>query len=241
MLGRIYFKRGEYDLALLSLQEALQCALKAPELIQEHVLPVIEKGNTCDARRITSYMWQSALNHKNEFQVKALKNLALELSGEIFRRTGKQAEAIKYYLEAVNNVSIPDCIYRLSPLLIQSGAFDLLAETTAKGVEDSPYDSIVVFYYAYALIQLKQKRDAFRVLSFHQKALKSFVGIRLITLIRIAIYLLLPFVLLWRQPVSMAILSIIKILKKKSETSYLDNPEIIMIPHIITVKFYISD
>jgi tetratricopeptide (TPR) repeat protein len=227
LLGRIYFERGEYDLALLSLQEALQCALKAPELIQEHILPVIEKGNTCDARRITSFMWQSALNHNNEFQVKALKNLALELSGEIFRRTGKQAEAIKYYLEAINNVSIPDCIYKLSPLLIQSGAFDLLAETTAKGVEDSPYDSIVVFYYAYALIQLKQKREAIKVLSFHQKALKSFVGIRLITLIRISIYILLTFVIFGRQPASAAILEMIKILKKKSEVSYLFKKETI--------------
>lgn len=225
LIGRIYFKQGAYDHALLSLQEALQCALKAPELIQGNVLPVIEKGNTCDARRITSFMWQSGLNHNNEFQVKVLKNLALELCGEIFHRTGNKAESIKYYLEAVNNVPIPGCIYKLSPLLVQTGAFEILAETTVKGVEDSPYDSIVVFYYAYALIQLKQKRKALEVLNNHQNALKSFTGIRLVTLIRIAIYLLLPFVLLGRQPISMAILTIIKILKKKSETSYLDSTD----------------
>ena len=225
LIGRIYFEQGEYDHALLSLQEALRCVSRAPGLIQEHVLPVIEKGNTCDARRITSFMWQSALNHNNEFQVKALKNLALELCGEIFQRTGKQAESIRYYLEAVNNVPIPGCIYKLSRLLVRSGAFEKLAETTEKGVEDSPYDNIVVFYYAYALIQLKQKRHAFEVLKNHQRALKSFTGIRLITLIRTAICVLLPVVFLGRQPISRAILTIIEILKKKSETSYLDKAE----------------
>jgi tetratricopeptide (TPR) repeat protein len=227
LVGRICYEQGEYDRALLSLREALQCALRAPELIQEHILPVIEKGNTCDARRITSFMWQSALNHNNEFQVNALKNLTLELSGEILQRTGKQTEAIKHYLEALNNVSVPGCIYKLSPLLIQSGEYDLMAETAAKGVEDSPYDSIVVFYYAYALIQLKKKRDAIKILTLHQKALKSFVGIRLITLIRISICILLPFVIFGRQPSSVAILEVIKILKKRSEVSYLDKQETI--------------
>ena len=221
LIGRIYFEQGEYDHALLSLQKALQCVIKSPELIQKYVLPVIEKGNTCDARRITSFMWQSALNHSNEFQVKALKNLALELCGEIFQRTGKQAESIRYYLEAIRNVPIPGCIYKLSPLLIQSNAFDILAEITVKGVEDSPYDSIVVFYYGYALIQSNKKRDALKVLSSHQKALKGFVGVRLIKLTRISIKILLPLIFVSKFLSSRAILAEIKILSSKTEESYL--------------------
>lgn len=219
--GRIYFEQGDYALALLSLQEALQCSVKAPELIQEHVLPVIEKGNPCDGRRITSYMWKSAMNHDNEFQLRALRNLALELCGEIYERNGKRAEAANYYLEAVNNVPIPGCIYKLSPLLIQSGAFEKLAEATGKGVLDSPYDSIVVFYNAYALIQLNQKRKAYMVLNSHQKALKGFVGVRLIKLIRLSIKVLLPFIFTGRQPVSKIILEEIKILLRKTEKSYI--------------------
>ncbi|HEY5123665.1 MAG TPA: glycosyltransferase, partial [Ignavibacteria bacterium] len=132
--GRMYFEQGENNQALLSLQKAIDYGFMAPELLQKFVLPVIEKGNTCDSRRITNYMWQSVYKHNNEFQVKALLHLAFELSGYIYQRIEEQNKAINAYVEAINYVPIPDCIYKVNPLLIQSMEFEKLSEITGKGL-----------------------------------------------------------------------------------------------------------
>jgi len=219
--GRIYFDQDETDLALKSLQRAIECAIKAPELLMKYVLPVIEHGNPCDNRRITSYMWQSVLNHHNEFQVNTLLHLAFELSGFIYQRIGDPSKAINAYIQAIDYVPVPDCIHKLSPLLIQSREFEKLSEITEKGLENSPYDSILIFYRALSFIQLNKRQSAYRILNEHQKALKSFIGIRKKTRIRYAINIILPFILLNKYASLGFINSIIKSLKNHGGFTYL--------------------
>jgi tetratricopeptide (TPR) repeat protein len=219
--GRIYFEQDEIDLALKSLQRAVECALKAPELLMKFVLPVIENGNPCDNRRITSYMWQSVFNHQNEFQVNTLFYLVFELSGFIYQRIEDPPKAITAYIQAIEYVPAPDCIHKLSPLLIQSREFEKLSEITEKGLENSPYDSILIFYRALSLIQLKKRQLAYRVLNEHQKALKSFIGVRKKTRIRHAINIILPFILLSKHASLSFINSIIRSLKNHGAITYL--------------------
>jgi tetratricopeptide (TPR) repeat protein len=219
--GRIYFGNDEYGLALESLQKAIGCAQKAPELLQKYVLPFIEKGNTCDCRRITDYMWQSVYNHKNEFQITALLHLTFELSGNIYQRINEPNQAINSYIEAINYVPVMDCIYRVNPLLINSGEFQKIIEITTKGIENSPYDSILILYLAYALIQLGQKRKTFKLLNEHKKSLRSFVNVRKTFLIRVSINLILFFLIFGKYPDSKIIIELIKNLKNKLGFTYL--------------------
>jgi tetratricopeptide (TPR) repeat protein len=221
LLGRIYFERGENNQALLSLQKAVDCALKAPELLQQFVLPVIEDDNVCDGRRITNYIWQPVYNHNNEFQFKTLTHLALELTGVIYQHVGDINNSINSYIRAVEFVPIPDCIYKVNNLLIKSGEFGKLLQITEKGIEDSPYDSILILYKTYALIQLKQMRKACNVLNEHKKALRSFLGVRKIKIMRIVINLILPLLFFRVYPISKVIIEMISILKKKAGLTYL--------------------
>jgi tetratricopeptide (TPR) repeat protein len=221
--GRISFNKGQYDKALLSIQEAIKCGLRAPDLLQKFVLPLIEKGNPCDGRRITNYMWQPVYNHKNEFQVEALLHLSYELSGYIFQCTEKKAEAVISYTEAVNYVPIPDCIYKANDLLIRSMGFEKILDITGKGIENSPYDSLLVFYMVYALIRLNRRREAFNILNEHRKALKSFVGVKRIVIIRNAMTFIMILILFGKQPGSRIIIEMIRLLKKKLRITYLES------------------
>jgi len=221
--GRIYFKMGEYNKALISIQKSIKCALEAPELLQKFVLPVIEKGNACDGRRITNYMWQPIHNHNNKFQIESLLYLAFELSGYIYRRIEEKRTAIISYTEAINYIPIPDCIYKANDLFIQSKEFEKLLEITGKGIEDSPYDSILIFYKAYALIQLKQRHNAFYILDEHRRALKCFKGVKKIVIIRNVIALIMVFMLFGKQPNSRIISEMITTLKKKLSITYLES------------------
>lgn len=219
LYGRIYFDRRETDKALVSVQKAILSGHKAPELLQKFVLPIIEKGNPCHGRRITDYMWQSAYNHNNEFQVKALLHLSHELAGDIYRRNNENKEAIASYIEAIGYLPIPKCIYKIYPLLIQAGEYIMLYDVTSKGLKDSPYDNILIFCHTYALIKLKRRREAYVVLTKHRRALHSFTEIRLFRYIRWFIYFLLPLVLVGKQPASLLISEFIKILMKKSKAA----------------------
>ena len=167
-------------------------------------------------------MWQSVYNHNNEFQVNALLNLSYELSGDIYRRINEHNKAINSYFEASNYVLVPECIYKLSHLLIQSMEYEELLRITGKGIENSPYDSILILYKAYALIQLNQKRKAFLVLKEHKEALRSFVNVRQIIVLRIALFFIMLFVFLGKHPNSEIIIELIRILKKKIGFSYLE-------------------
>lgn len=220
--GRIYFDQGETDLALKLLHRAIESAIKAPELLMQFVLPVIEHGNPCDNRRITSYLWQSIYNHHNEFQVNALLHLTFELTGFIYQRIEDPLKAINAYIQAIDYVPVPDCIHKLSPLLIKSREFEKLLEITEIGLENSPYDSILIFYRTLSFIHLKKRQSAYRVLNEHQKALKSFIGIRKKTRIRYAISIILPFILLSKYASLCFINSIIRSLKNHGGFTYLN-------------------
>jgi tetratricopeptide (TPR) repeat protein len=221
--GRICFNRGEYDKALLSIQKAIKCAQIAPEPLQKFVLPLIEKGNTCDGRRITDYMWQPVYNHSNEFQVEALLYLSYELSGYILQCTEEKKAASDSYTEAISYVPIPDCIYKANDLFIRSMEFEKLLDITGKGIENSPYDSLLVFYKAYALINLKRRHDAFNILNEHRKALKSFAGVRRIVIIRNVLAFVTILMLFGKQPGSKIIIEMIRLLKKKLRITYLES------------------
>ena len=219
--ARIYFENNENDKSLLSLQKAIQCGVKSPELLREYVLPVIEKGNTCDSRRITNYMWQSVSGHKNEYQVSSFFNLAYELTGDIYRNTGDHDKATKAYCEAIKHLPVPDCIYKVNPLLIKAMDFDKLLKITNLGIEDSPYDSILILYKAYALISLKQNRQAYKVLNDHRNAIKSFVGVRKLLILRYSLKILQPFVKIGLPLVQRLIIEMIRVLKQKIGFIYL--------------------
>jgi tetratricopeptide (TPR) repeat protein len=212
LLGRIYFEQGDYDRALLFIQEGIDLGLKAPELLKKYVLPVREKGNPCDGRRIIDYMWQSVYEHDNEFQVKSFFHLSYELVGDIYRLGGKQDEAMDAYFEAINYLKIPHCIYKLNQLLIQSKKYEKMPEIAKDGIEDSPFDSIMVLYNAYALLRSGKRLSAFEALREHQKALKSFIGNRQV---RVSLFIILPLVLLGKQPASTIIMRLINTLNKK--------------------------
>lgn len=199
--GRIFFEQNEYDQALLSVQNALSSGVKAPELIRNYVLPVIEKGLSCDGRRITDYLWQSVYNHSNEFQVKSLMHLANELLGDVYIAKGENAKAIDAYYAAIAFLPLPQCIKKVSPLLISRSDNKKLLEISERGTDDSPYDSILVLYKAYALNELKQVKKAVKSLQEHRNALKSFSGIRRMFLIREFLVILI-FTIFWSKRIS---------------------------------------
>lgn len=198
--GRIHCEHNEYKDALIALRKAIESGLKAPELLQRFVLPGIENGSTCDGRRITDYLWQSVYNHSNEFQVRALLHMSFDLYGYTYERIEDQQNAIISYSQAIKYLPVPDCIYRLSPLLIRSADYKKLLEITGQGLQDSPYDSVLVLYHVQALLQLNNRFGAIRILQKHKKALKSFKGIRKILRLRILLNLIIPFVIFGKHP-----------------------------------------
>jgi tetratricopeptide (TPR) repeat protein len=220
--GRIYRDRGENNLALASLEKAVKCATGFPDPLKQYILPVIEHGNTCDTRRVTDHLWQSTYDHHNEYQVKALLHLSYELTGNIYERIDERENAENAYSEAIGQIPVPDCVYRIGPLLVRKKEFEKILKVTADGLEDSPYDSIMILYKAYALIQTGRKRDAYNVLKEHNKALKNFVNVRKVLLIRNSINFILLFMFFGKQPCSKIIIELIKVLKSKLGVIYLE-------------------
>lgn len=219
--GRIYFEHNENNLALRAIQKAIECGLNAPEYLQKFVLPVIEIGNACDGRRITNYMWQSVILHNNEFQVQALLHLSFELLGDIYQINKEKNKSIDSYIEAIKYVPISNCIYKLNTLLIEKKQFEILLKHTEKGIEDSPYDSILILYKSFALLQLKQKRQAYKILNAHQKALKSFIGVRKFNITRKLISIISFTMFFSKYLSSKMIIDLILKLKKHLEFTYL--------------------
>ncbi|MBE0679720.1 MAG: hypothetical protein IH592_13230 [Bacteroidales bacterium] len=221
MKARLLLDGGEHDRALQLLNRSLESARKAPELLQKYILPVIEKGNTCDGRRITNYMWQAAYEDNNEYQVNALNHLAHELSGYIYEVSGEKQKAIEAYSSAIINVPVPDCIHRLAPLLIKTKDYIKLSDLTGRGHEDSPYDTILVLYMAYTWIWSGQKMMAAGALRSHRAALHSFKGLRKIILIRMVCTGLIPLIFISRRLSSFLITKFITRIKNKSGFTYL--------------------
>jgi tetratricopeptide (TPR) repeat protein len=201
--ARIQFDQKDFEKALNSLDEAINCGLNSPQLLCEFVLPVIEKGNVCDGRRVINYMWQPVYQYNNDYQVKAMLHLVYELCGEIYRLQGEMVSAADAYSKAITYLPVPDCIYKLSPLLIKSQKFETLRQI------------------AYALIQLRQRRNALRILKEHKRSLKSFVGIRKLKILRNLINLILILLLLGKHLSSKIIIELIAVLNKKAGLNYL--------------------
>jgi hypothetical protein len=133
-----------------------------------------------------------------------------------FLRLSDQIQAIKSYSEAINHLPLPDCIYKINPLLINNRDFKTVLQITGLGIDNSPYDNILILYKTYALLQLRQRIKAFKVLKEHKGALKSFIGTRKLKKMRRSIFLLMPLVLLNINLSSKIIIKLIDILKKNA-------------------------
>lgn len=218
MRGRISYDQGDYEETLTYLKKASEYGIKSPGYVQEYVLPVIEKGNSCDGRRITDYMWQPVYHHSNEFQVKALMHLVYELQGQAYQQLNDNDKSVYAYNKAINYTAVPACLYRVSPLLINSRQYGKLLELAGKTLENSPYDSILVLYKAYALINLRHRKEAIRVLLRHREALKSFEGVRKLSYIKTSLIFIIASVIMGKYPASRIIKEFIGILRAKSGT-----------------------
>ncbi len=212
--GRILYLQKEYRHAFETLKKAIDCANKFPDLLQKYILPFVDKDLNCDGRRITDYLWQTVYNHGNEYQVRALIHFAYDLSGDILIRTEKPEDAKKAYFNAISVNPLPDCIKKAAPLYAQSAEFEILLDLTEKGLKDSPYETIIVFYKALALIGLKKIRQASEVLREHRRALKSFKRIRRMLIIQVLTIFISMVSSLNRRLGSKLILKIIGVLSK---------------------------
>jgi hypothetical protein len=189
--GRIFFDQNKLEKSLHAIQRAIGDAILKPELFHKYFLPVIEEDNCCDARRITNLMWHSVYEDDNEFQVNSFFHLALELKGDIYRLTAENENAIKAYCDSISYIPISRCICKAAKLLIDLKDFEQLYEISVKGLDDSPYDSVLVLYQAYALMQLSQIKEAQSILADHREALKSFNNNRRLYLIQNLISILI--------------------------------------------------
>ncbi len=219
--ARIAFSESRYDEALDLIRHGIHCGLKAPELLGKYVLPAIEKGNSCDGRRITDYMWESVHINDGGYQVKSFLHLSHELEGYIYTLKNDLARAVNSYLSAVEHIAIPDCIHRLAPLLIDARNFKKLADIASEGHKDSPYDTIVLLYEVYGLLRTKRRKEAAGKLSRHRQALYGFKGIRQIYLIRMIFLGIMPVIFLSRKLSSLMIKKLIQTIKSKSGKNYL--------------------
>ena len=214
--GKLCYDNRDYENALVTLQKAADCGIESPELLQKYFMPVIQRGNSCDGRRITNYLWQPVYNHNNEYQVKAFLQLVFDLMGQIYQSMGNHQKAIDLYSKAVYSSPVPSCLYRVSPLLVKSGQYAKLSELTTIAIDDSPYDTIIILYKVLALINTMKRPLALKTLSDHRGALKSFLGVRKISYIKSALILLMTSFLLGRKLSSKLIIKFISILEKKS-------------------------
>lgn len=220
--ARIKFCEGKYDEALALLQNGIHRGRKAPVLLGEYVLPVIEKRNTCDGRRITAYMWEVVHNEGKEYQERSFLHLSHELEGYIYNRRNDATRALESFLTAVEYLAIPDCIHRLAPMLIETGDYLKLADIAAEGYRDSPYDTVTVLYEVYGLIWTGRRNAAAGKLNRHRQALSGFKGIRQIILIRMIFLGIIPLIFISRRFCSQLIIRLIQTIQIKSGKSYLE-------------------
>ncbi len=208
------FARDEHDRALEYADKAIDCCIRAPELIQKYILPLNEKQNSCDGRRITDYMWKVVYNHNNEFQVKCLFHLSNELRGDIFKIKDLKNDAIKAYEQAFSYIPLPRCSGKLSRLLLDIGDCSTLLSIYEQGLDDSPYYTDLILCSAYALYMDGKSRTAYKLLADHRKALRSFLGKRRMTLTRRSITWLLVIRIFGKTVFVNSLLYFLKMLEK---------------------------
>lgn len=214
--SRQEFKRNNRDHAIALAKKGIDCSKNSPGLLQKYVLPVIEKNNKCDDRRIIDYIWQPVTGHNNEFQVKSFLYLSYEIIGDSYVDKGDIENAVNAYSDAVSYIPLSGCLCKLNRLLKQTGDYDKMAELTEKGIIDSPYESELVFYKAYALFNTGQYKQAIRLIKAHQQALKCFYGKKRIDFVRRSIRIMLIFRKFGKHVISMLIIFFLNILKIKN-------------------------
>lgn len=215
--ARNYLIKNCIDQALVFTQKAILCGLENPELLQKYILPLVERNNSGDGRRVADFLWQPVYRHDNEYQVKSLLQYSYELSGDIFHLKGQINDAIDAYSKAVSYNPIPECIYKISRLLVNSENYEKLYESADIGLADSPYDSILVLYKAFSLLKTRQKSKAIQLLKKHKSTLKRFSGVRKIVFIKHSIELMLILNFMGRFFISKAIILVIGILLRKQQ------------------------
>lgn len=193
MRSRISYSKNDPDKALSFALKAIEYVKTSPELLKRYVLPLVEKNNSCDERRITDYLCQASCGHNNELQVKATFHLAWEMAGDIFLLKGEISKAIDAYSEAVSNIPVPRCLYKLCRLIIEHGNIESIISLLDKGIEDYPYDSNLILCKAFNLCSIGQTQNAIQVLKAHVKALENFYGKRRIIFVKRSIKLVLFF------------------------------------------------
>lgn len=214
--GRVLFEQKEHEKAIVAVRKAIQCASDVPELLQKYTLPFTEKDNTCDYRRITDYMWQSIYNHNNEFQVKSLLHMSSDLEGDIFQNLGKFDKAMDSYSQALKHLAVPDSLYKLYALLYKSRKFDYLNDTVTVGLQDSPYDDIIVFNKSLALLNIKESKRAFLVLKEHYEAVKKFENYKRLSFVKRSLGVVLNLKIFGKRINSSILIRLIEILKNKT-------------------------
>lgn len=194
----LWYIRARQQYALENLNSALEntersidCATRQPELIKKYILPLNEKHNSCDGRRITSYIWQPVHGHNNEFQIKSLFYLSYELRGDVFSQEGSISEAITAYEKAFSYIPGPRVAGKLCKLLVCRKDYKSVYSIADKGLQDSPYSSVLILYGAFALYMDTQRRSAGKLLKSHLNALKNFHGKRRLRMIRQSLRILL--------------------------------------------------
>jgi len=212
--AREFYNGNDMDRALIFSEKSIKCGMKAPELLQKYILPVIEKNNSCDGRRITDFLWQSVYGHNNEFQVKALFHLSYEIIGDISCARGETDKSIDAYTEAVSNIAIPGCLNKLCGLLVGKKQFVRLEQIAENARKELPYDSRLVLYHAAALCRINQKKKAIGLLREHQNALNSFFGYRKIDFVKRSLKVILMIRFFNRYVISEALLTVLKIINR---------------------------
>ncbi len=219
--ARIAFSEGGFDEALEYLDHAIDCGREAPELLGKYILPVIEKGNSCDGRRVTEYMWEAVHGNVSGYQAKSLIHLSYELEGYIYALKNEKERAVNSYLSAVEWLPVPDCIHRLAPMLIEMRAYRRVADVASLGHKDSPYDTIILLYEVYGLLWTGRRKEAAGQLKNHRQALHGFKGIRQLNLIRLIFIWIIPVVFISRRLSSLLVIKLIQTIKSKSGKPYL--------------------
>lgn len=215
MRARQEYKKNNNDQAIALANRAIESNKNYPELLQKYILPVIEKNNMCDDRRIVDYLWQPVTGHNNELQVRSFFYLTYEILGDSYVDKGDNVNAVNAYSNAVSNIPLSGCLCKLNRLLKQTGDYYKIAELTEKGIIDSPYESKIVLYNAYALCKTNQKHKAVELLKKHKMALKCFYGKKRIAFVRQSISIILIISIFGKNLLSKAILYNIRFLLKK--------------------------
>ena len=157
-----------------SVKNALSEYDNNPIRVRQEVLPFIEKGDNCDARRVLDYMWQSVYQHQNEFQGQAFLCEAYTLLGKLCEKKGNIDEAIRWYSLSIDQISIPENGLYLCKLLVKKEMYDKLRLISKNVLSENPYDVMSALYLAYAYLKLNVKSEAKEVLREQYRILRVF-------------------------------------------------------------------